>query len=349
MHENSVQKRDDDVWVRQSHEISRGAYKLPPLARRVVFVAMANVQERSDGDLTATFSKTTLLRMLGRQSAGGKDSKEIEAALDELQSQNIEITKPDGLRMKLTWFPALEEITPGWGEIELRFNRLLKSSILDFRDKFSVLSLKEFGLLTGRHSQRIYEIVMSFSGFKGKNGNADGEWWCEFPTAKLRELLDIAPHEYKAVDNFRRRVIDAPVQEINKKVRHLRIQVSYVREARRLVGVRFNASAKRTSERVVNPPPPTQTDSDAEAYKELNPVRYQIKLDEELAKPIVQDLGGVITRSSQLWIGQCEETALERLKHTPGVVHPKKRGRPPKPDPTEEIPDELLKRYEEST
>ena len=98
----------------------------------------------------------------------------------------------------------------------IRFHDKLKPYILELVDKaYTSYKLKLLFLLSSEYSQRIIELLLKQKGFfkKGKR-----EIYYEITVEELRRELNIPDDLYKGrIDNFRSRVLDLPMQEINKK------------------------------------------------------------------------------------------------------------------------------------
>lgn len=325
----AVEKAPDNPWVRQSHDISRAAYNLPALGRRIVFVAMAKVQAEQDDTLTARFTLTELSDLLGRAEYGGKDQKEIVDVLDQIVRTTIRTKEADGGIWVRPWFHEAGYF-PDDGEVVIAFHPKLSDAVLEFRDQFTVHYLGEYGRLTGRYSQRIYEIVMSYKGFAGKDGNPPGQWWCEFPVQELREMLGVKDNEYTRMEGFRRSCVDNPVHEINEKIPDIRIDVERIKRGRRLRGFKFRATIRRRNEpRVANPEPATETEAEEQKKIDANPdlydQLYQEALDAEATNPL---FGGLCDETIAM---SARTTALQMLVNHPDYVPPKNaRGRPRK-------------------
>jgi plasmid replication initiation protein len=126
-------------------------------------------------------------------------------------------------------------------KIKMSFNPLLAEAIGDFRKQYAKINLKDFGKLQGKYAIRIYEFCLSFKGYAGKEGNAPAEWFT--PCQKIEDiriLFDVDPKKYKVTGDFRKFVIDNPVEEINRANIGIRIEVEYRRERRKLAGIIFN-------------------------------------------------------------------------------------------------------------
>ena len=96
----------------------------------------------------------------------------------------------------------------------LVFNDEIKGYLLGLRDHFTVFSLGDVGRLQARGA-RYFEWILANQGFEGTGGNRKGEWFVDIEFSALRTMFMIAPSEYKRTSNFRMRVVDDPIREIN--------------------------------------------------------------------------------------------------------------------------------------
>ena len=119
----------------------------------------------------------------------------------------------------------------------IRFHDKLKPYILELVDKaYTSYKLKLLFLLSSEYSQRIIELLLKQKGFfkKGKR-----EIYYEITVEELRRELNIPDDLYKGrIDNFRSRVLDLPMQEINKKTDY-NVWYDTVKRGRKITGFRL--------------------------------------------------------------------------------------------------------------
>lgn len=336
-----------DGFVRQVHFISRGAYGMPVQARRVLFLAMLAVQKT--GETTVAIAPKDILHAFDLRDTG-KNRQYLEKSVDLLMTQFITTYRDDGeWDEKMTWFTSAKNRINEKGEILFRFNPDLKQHILDFNEAFTTHYFQEYAELSGRHSQRIFEIIMSYEGFAGKDGNPPGQWWCEFTVDQLRDMLAIKPTEYVRGNNFRQRVIDYSVQEINAAIDRFRVEAEPIKPyGKDIYGYRFTVTKRDQREpKRVNPKPATETEAVGRDWESYNPMIVQIKFDDELQKGETEELFPKDhPENSRIaaW-----GRALERVKKTPGrIVPPGTKGRPPKIDKSEAISEDVIAKYKEA-
>jgi len=112
----------------------------------------------------------------------------------------------------INWFSSVSA-PPGEGKIVLQFSVAIKPYLFAIEGNFTSYPLKNILLFTGSYSHRLYEFLMQWLSFGKK----------EFSIAELKNRLELED-QYERVDNFKLRVIEPSIKEINQ---HSNIWVKY--------------------------------------------------------------------------------------------------------------------------
>jgi plasmid replication initiation protein len=306
-----------DDYALQAHQISRAAYIMPVMQRRLVYVAMAQVRPGDPRSMDMEMSIGDIVRALSLGDSG-KQYEEIRAAARGVMSQVLELEDDDGPQPSWTmlhWFEKARYIKSR-DVLQLRLHSDLRPYVLEVQKQFSILSIADVAKLQGKYALRIFELVMSMSGNAGKNGNPPGKWWYEVEISHLRALFKIAPHEYKIMNNFRTWVIDKPIQEINDAEIGIRIfKVEYIRGSRNSIrAVRFLVEkVKRGEPKKIAPVTETETEDDWRV--EHNPELFAALLRDEEKQA---DMFGGVSAMSR---------AIAQLRTHPDAKQPPKKGK----------------------
>jgi len=324
-------------YVIQPNAISRSIYSAGTYARRMMAMAMAllplDPEEAKKKNYTVIFSVTDFMKALGLEK-GTKTRALVKAAIEECTGNIIKIyDEKTGDYILYTWFQKTilhsaigREIAWDWDKITMKFNPELAEAIGDFRRQYAKIDLLDFGKLQGRYSIRLYELALSYSGFAGKDGNPPGCWFIPEITIKdLRVLLDIDPSKYKATQDFRVRVIDGPIVEINSAGIGIRIDPEYIRRGRWLVAIRFNCQwIEQGKPRPANPA--TETEKEEQeiiaAYPEEYEEQFKKALDEIKKKPSLP-----LMNSNFFDEQAAKGEALQRLRELHPEIQKKQRGK----------------------
>ena len=117
--------------------------------------------------------------------------------------------------------------------VKIKFTDDVMPLITNLERHFTSYQLEQVKDLTSIYSIRLYELLISWKKTKK----------VELSLADLRLKLGIEPNEYKAMNNFKAKVLDLAVSQINE---HTDITVKYeqVKTGRTIVGFKFSFKEK---------------------------------------------------------------------------------------------------------
>jgi plasmid replication initiation protein len=340
MSKNPIVREEIPEYIIQPNVISQAIYQMNPYARKLIAIAMALISIDSD-EYTVTFKSSDFIRAMGLEprTQGANTKARIKAAVEECLDCKIKINMPNGDWVGYTWITEsrLHKIDNQnkdaiWEYITMTFNSVLGNVIKTIKRGFRSIDLLGFLSLQSEYSMRIYELALSYSGFAGRDGNKPGHWYFETTIRELRLLFKIDDGKYKIKNEFRRNVIDKPIEEINAADLGLQIEVEYIRSGRYMTGIRFNCRwIKKESElSSSNIPGITEKDREDEALAVKYPEEYE-KYKSEYLESMTEKYAAR-PEMLELLEHAAEGHALEKLKEmhaapAPPNVTPQKRGR----------------------
>lgn len=308
---------DHADYALQAHQIGRAAYSMPIMARRLVYLAMAQVRPGDTELPPLRMAVGDIVRALDLND-GALSYDRIRDAAKTAAGQIVELEWLDGSWQLFGWLSECR-YEAAYDTIVIQLAQALKPYILGLQRAYARLSIADIARIQGRHALRWYELVMS------REGQADkqGRWWYEVSVAELRRLLRIAPGEYRQTAQLRIRVIDEPLEELNAAGLGIHLRAEYIRKGRVLEAVRVHAQrVGRGDPKPVDPPTPEEAADDALIAR--HQARYDAILAEIQAQPA---LPGMDWTPDLRALAQRRE-ALTRLK-----AEVPRRGRPPKEAP----------------
>lgn len=118
----------------------------------------------------------------------------------------------------------------------IRFHEKLKPYILDLVGKaYTVYKLNLLFLLSSEYSQRLIELLLEKQGYLKKQDKVFRILTIE----EVREKLNVPDGKYKnRIDNFRFRVLDEPIKEINEKTNYF-VWYEVKKTGRKVTGFKF--------------------------------------------------------------------------------------------------------------
>ena len=271
-----IPNRDD--YLLQSHQISRAAYLLPVVQRRLLHVILCQVQRVGDGEHIYEMTVGDVVRALGMDD-GSQSYEAIRAAAKGLMQYVLDLDTEDGWVM-YHWVDRAT-LSRKRDTLKFKIDPEMIPHLLEIGQLWTKIPVADLTRLQGKYAYRIFELVMANRGFAGKGGNKPGEWFTDLEFETLRVMLKMAPHEYKLTADLRKKVVDTPIREINEARLGLELTADYdfFRRGRTLRGVRILAHLLRPDEpRNVTPTP---ADTEEDTLLEYNRELFERLLAEE--------------------------------------------------------------------
>ncbi len=162
---------------------------------------------------------------------GGGSYTRIKGICEELAQATVKIEEPDpdSLMPYLRVYPFFSAITFRKGTISARFNWEMHPFLLDLRRCFTELNLIEYLTLPSLYSQRLFEILKSWSGLPE----------VILSVAELHEMLNTPESLQNDFAQFRRRVLEKAHKDILAHTT-LRFEWEPVKVGRSVEKIRFS-------------------------------------------------------------------------------------------------------------
>jgi plasmid replication initiation protein len=272
-------------------------------------MAMALVPSNASAmnDYCVKFSVGDFLKALGMERTGEKTNKLVFNAVNECIESSIKIWAEDKSEwVAWTWFGmcSLKRSAENWETITMHFSPLLGAELNRLKKAYSAIRLENLGRLQSKYAIRYYEIAQSFAGFAGKDGNPKDTWYFDYSVMELKTIFGLSKSKYREANNFRVKVVDQPIAEVNAAGIGLHITVEYVRNGRKLAGFRF--VCRRIGDGDAQP-----TDT-AERLREKHPERFNELLAEVEQFQRLRELHFPVAPSMRRIMAEAE--AEERLR-----------------------------------
>ncbi len=160
----------------------------------------------------------------------------IKQAEDRLFNRRFSFISERNNKVKSSWVHRVEYLE-NEGAIEINFSTEVIKEItrLDGKEQFfTSYLLIQTSKMDSNYSVRLYELLVQWK----KAGKTP-----LFELQLFREQLGVEKHEYKAMCDFKKRVLDLGIKEINKKSD---LKVSYKQETkgRKIIGFKFTIRQK---------------------------------------------------------------------------------------------------------
>lgn len=200
-----VQLQNTDL-LKQSNKITTAKHELNPLEAKAVILAYSKFSPEDKTFQEYQFTIGDVAKAISRD-----DSYDyIWTVLRGIQKKAIQLQ--DG-KKRMSYIPLpsiiLDEES---GTVGFKLNDDLKPYFLELRQEYTMFPTEYAFRLAGKYSLRIYQLCMQWQEAAKKN---HGVFVVRLAVSDLREMFMIKPDEYKKAVDFKKRVIEGPITEIN--------------------------------------------------------------------------------------------------------------------------------------
>ena len=221
---------NEERYVVQPNAISRAAYMMPTMARRLIFLSILNVQIERPKGMKIEIPLQEISRQLGYVAT--KRYGELKNAINIASKQVLRFENDDGSFTE--WMPWLTycSLDLNTKVVTFHINEYLYDYVLNIRQAsgFSILMQQEYLKLESRYSYRWFEIIMSRAGHMGKSR----EFYVKYKISDLKTLFALDGNKYGKTNNFKVNVIEKPIEELNEKGLGFCLSLEYAYKGNRL-------------------------------------------------------------------------------------------------------------------
>lgn len=194
----------------------------------------------------------------------------LKQCVEKLITRQFTFFKDNKNKVKTTWIAGIEYVY-GENAIILALSPHVVDELTKLEANFTSYYLEQISPFKSVYSIRIFEIMKQWKS-AGKTPVLD--------ISDFRLKLGILPSEYQRINNFKAKVLDFALNEINEKT-DLTVNYEQIKKGRQISGFQFFIKSKKTKEKDVTP---KNTNSDYE-ITEKQIALFSVKLSE------MQELG----------------------------------------------------------
>lgn len=256
-------KRD---LVVKDNSLINASYNLDLVEQRLVLLAIVEARESGQGisaDSALTIHASRYMEQFGvDRHAAYKALKQACIDLFERQFSYQKIsTKGKVTHVTSRWVSRIE-YTEQDATVGLIFSPDVVPLITRLERQFTSYDLEQVAALDSRYSVRLYELLMQFK----DTGR------CIIELEQFRNALGVGVNEYIRPDNFKRRVIDLAINQINEYT-NIKVRYKPIKAGVKITGYTFTFIIKK----------PAITDSVTQEGRDENtPDMFTGKTDSEI-------------------------------------------------------------------
>lgn len=226
-----------DVSLMQHNAITSGAYNFTPCQMDIMFMLLASLGHNDTADKIYTIHIRDIEAITGRKW----NYQQLQDSTETIGSRVFRIQA----EKKLTqiWLFSKVEYVEGSGSFDVRISQDAFPYFFDLKQNFTRFQLKSALSCPSRYAKRIYTIACQWRS-KGVVYGREGKPYMTF--TELKEKLGIAK-EYKDNANFKIRVLDVALKQINKNT-DIKIELEYLKRGRSFFAVKILVNPANTGQ-----------------------------------------------------------------------------------------------------
>ena len=192
-YESSLNTSND---IRISHEINEAIFNLSAMSLDLICVILAQIEKYDTEYKFYKLNISTIEKRINRKL--NRDS--LKKSIQELDSATLDI-----LNESIKWFEIFN-FESSLGILEVKLNEQLKPYLLNLESKFVLAQLDSILNLNGYYSKRFHLLVAQYKKMQK----------CKYDLIKLHKILSTPNSLQKLYSNFKSRVLDFSMNEINQ-------------------------------------------------------------------------------------------------------------------------------------
>jgi len=213
--------------VKSNELIQKARFNLSVQEQKIVLYLISKIKPTDKQFQVYKFRITEFCKVCGIEYESGKNYKNVRDSIDNLADKKAWILLDNGKTSRVSW------INKAWiagneqnGRLEIRLDEDLLPYLIELHNNFTQYGLKYILSMKSQYSIRLYELLKSYQNLNN----------IIFEIDKLKQLLMC--ENYKRFPDFKRKVIDIAMREINK-LTDITIEFTPIKSGKRFAQINF--------------------------------------------------------------------------------------------------------------
>lgn len=261
---------DQNDIIKKDNRMIEARYKVSIHEQRLLLAVLAQIRSDDEDFKKYTINVQDIAKAHGLTA--GKDLyKQLYQAARTLRAAEVDISIGETKRF-VGWLNYVEYIE-GKGKLVISFNSDLKPYLLQLKSNFTQYKFTAVANFKSLYSIRFYEFL------KMNQYHGGGSiFFIQYSINDLRNILHIQPDQYKKNKDFRVKVIEPALKEIQDQTDLNILNVEYLKDGKIISAVKIYAEPKKQMVMAL----PKQTEN--EENQEEKPVTKRTKKKQTEAK-----------------------------------------------------------------
>lgn len=226
-----------NLSVYESNELIYSAPKVTPNVIKIFDLAVSGIHKNGVIEKTVLVNEKAALYCLGIDKEKNRYGTLSKVLKESIRTLMFDLSVDDENGEIMVAFESIKW-SKSSGNIEFIFTDSIMRYLSDFEGNFTRYTLEDISKLENKYSVFLYKVfIMQFNQYK-KYGS-EKLLNPSFSIGELRKLLNIKDNEYLRINNFTKRVISDPLEDINKNTM-IKVSASKEKSGRNIIGFKFS-------------------------------------------------------------------------------------------------------------
>lgn len=230
----TLQEERSQLVVKSNELIQKSRFNLSTSEQKIILYLISKIKPSDTEFHEYEFSVADFCKICGISSQSGSVHAAVKQSVKTLADKSFWLKQDDGVEVLLRW---LQHAKIENGRIHIQIDQNMKPYLLQLREKFTRYELIYTLAFKSQFSIRLYEILKSYQ-------------WRHEVILVLEELKQsMFAENYKNFKDFRNRVLDVAVREINQ-YSDITVEYQPITKGRKTVSLLFRIKDNGALERV---------------------------------------------------------------------------------------------------
>ena len=216
--------------VKANDIIQKSRFILQVQEQKIILYLISKIKPEDMELKEHVFQIKDFCRVCGLDDNNGKNYSNIKQTLKDLRDKSIWITLENNRERTLSWFDYVE-MDKNDGLVTIKISDMMKPYLLHLKEHYTQYELLYTLAMRSQYSIRIYELLKSYECQQSKIFDID----------ELKKIL--FAEKYKLFGDFRRKVLDIAMREINE-LSDISVTYGIIKESQRFAQIEFIIKTK---------------------------------------------------------------------------------------------------------
>ena len=217
--------------VKSNDIIQKARFQLSTQEQKIILYLISKIKPTDKEFESYSFSIVEFCKICGIDSDNGSNYSNLKSTIKSLADKSLWVRLDKNSQTLVRWINKAK-IIENSGIVEIRLDDDMKPYLLELKNNFTQYELLYTLAMKSQYSIRLYEILKSYEYKKNIIYEVD----------ILKQIL--LAENYKLFGDFKRRVIDIAITEINS-LSDISITYELIKEGRKYVKIKFTIKLKK--------------------------------------------------------------------------------------------------------